>query len=433
MRCLLFNPGKQRCQLGHLCPDVEPRLDLPAPRRPHRRTQLRVGQQPVQPHRQRVHIARRHDETADAVLNQFRHAGHLRRDHGDAAGKRLHQHHGQAFGKAGQDQHVGTVQQGGHAILVQRTGEADSTGQAKALHLRLQCRARRAVARDGQPGGGVAWSGGGKGIQQQWHALDGIQTADKADMARKGRTRGGAIARRRHPAVHDLQFGPMGLVRKQHRLAAAEMADAGDEGGAGHLGVQPPPVHFEKYRGPVQGDGKRNARHLAGDHGQRSAGIAEMVVHMHHPPRQQMIGQHPGLQKIGDLPDQGLQPRGPGGPGQPQGPEPASAAPPQHPAMGGQQGQRMARRGQDGKGLRRLGLLFGADHGCCGGAADGAGQNLNPKCPQPHDLALDEGVGHLGIFARHIGHRAGPVGRSVGHAVFSLIAHGSSPPRRGAA
>jgi hypothetical protein len=58
-------------------------------------------------------------------------------------------------------------------------------------------------------------------------------------------------------------FGPVLGIREQHRLGAAEMADAGHEAGPGDLHVDAPAHRLEEDRRAVHREGEGDARQLA--------------------------------------------------------------------------------------------------------------------------------------------------------------------------
>jgi hypothetical protein len=75
--------------------------------------------------RQARRIARRHDMSRHAVLDQFRNPADLGGDHRLARGHRLHQHDRHAFGERGQHQRIGLAQGVGHGRPGRESPEPD--------------------------------------------------------------------------------------------------------------------------------------------------------------------------------------------------------------------------------------------------------------------------------------------------------------------
>ena len=119
-----------------------------------------------------------------------------------------------------------------------------------------------------------------------------------------------------------------------------------------------------------------------------------------------VIGQHDGLGEIEHLPEPVAQAAGRGAPDQREGAkEPPRMA--QQAELGGGEPQRMFRRLEHVKGLRRLGDLFLAHQMLWPGAADRSGHDRDPLRPERRDLALDEGIGGAGVFAGEVEEGAG--------------------------
>ena len=214
--------------------------------------------------------------------------------------------------------------------------------------------------------------------------------------------------------MHDAQLRPVHGVREQHRLAAAEMADADHEARTRRLLVDPPLDRLEEQVRPVHRVAVGQAPDRAGQHRHRAARIAEMVVQVHGSLPVQVIGEDAGLDEVEQLPQRRARARRAGPPGQPERAEPAARAAAQRPQVARDHPVRGARGLKDAEGRGFFRLLVGAHHVLGVGPAHGAGQHLGPLRAQRRHLALDEGVRHLRIDPGQIGDGAGGGGIRLG-------------------
>jgi hypothetical protein len=260
---------------------------------------------------------------------------------------------------------------------------------AEPLRLRLQRGPLRTVAGEQQREPGMALAQPGDRVEQQRQAFDGCQAAREeqpraAAFVGAWREVGGCDA-----AVHDVHAIPALHRRPDQHLAAAEVADAGDEGGARELGVEPPPFGREEDVRAVLGNAERRAAQLGGQHGDRAARAREVIVQMYQPSLAHAVGHHAGLGEVRGLPEGGAEPRRPRAQRERERSAVATGRCGQQPEMRAE--QRHDRGAEhDERACRLFALRVAHALGLVGQAPDGEGLDVRAEPAERRHLAMDE-------------------------------------------
>ena len=106
-----------------------------------------------------------------------------------------------------------------------------------------------------------------------------------------------------YAAPDDIQLGPSAWRSKDMALAAAEITDAGREGGPSQLLAESKLPRTVEHIGPVDSKAERNPAQLGGQHGNRRRVFANVVVKNLRSAGQQPRGQIVGFDEIRGLPE----------------------------------------------------------------------------------------------------------------------------------
>jgi hypothetical protein len=281
--------------------------------------------------------------------------------------------------------------------------EPYAVGDAERGRVTLERGAVGPVTRQDQLDGRVIRGETGQGVKQEGQPFDGCEAAgeEQAVAARAMRTR--RELRRVDAAVDDVHSIPAFGRRPDQHLAAAEVADAGDEERPGELGVQSPPRGREEDVGPVLRDAEREAAQGGRKHGHGAARAGEVIVQMHQPALAHPVGHDAGFGEVGELAEEGGGPGRPGSPGQTQGTPPTPRGIRQQARVGSKQAADGGRQNHERRAALRLLRIVHGFGGICE-PADAEGLDVESLLAQGRHLAVDEDErGKSQVFPGHIG------------------------------
>ena len=188
----------------------------------------------------------------------------------------------------------------------------------------------------------------------------------------------------------------------QH-LAAAEVADAGDEERARELGVEAPPFRGIEDVGTVLRDAEREAAELGGEHRDGPARAGEVIVQVDQTALAHALGDDAGLGEVGELTKERRGAWRAGAPGQPQRAQPAIGRAREQAGMRAQQpADRRRQHDERGRCLLALRVVDGLAR--VGEAADAERLDVEAEAPQGRHLPVNEDErGEPQVFPGHVG------------------------------